>query len=67
MDKELKYSGKLIDLNDKVDISYDDNYGITKLEFNKNKLNNVIAHNITIQHYCGNINIYDGSTNIKIE
>lgn len=64
---QLNKSTKLIDLNDKVDISYDDNYGITKLEFNKNKLNNVIAHNITIQHYCGNINIYDGSTNIKIE
>lgn len=58
---------ELIDLNNNVDISYDSNYGITKLEFNKDKLNNVIAHNITIQYYCGNVNIYDGNTNIKIE
>lgn len=60
-------NAELIDLNNSVDISYDDNYGITKLEFNKDKLNNVIAHNITIQYYCGNVNIYDGNTNIKIE
>ena len=63
----LNKSTELIDLNDRVDISYDDNYGITKLEFNKDKLNNVIAHNITIQHYCGNVNIYDGDISIKIE
>lgn len=58
---------ELIDLNNSVDISYDSNYGITKLEFNKDKLNNVIAHNITVEHYCGNVNIYDSNTNIKIE
>lgn len=60
-------NAELVDLNNSVDISYDDNYGITKLEFNKDKLNNVIAHNISIQYYCGNVSIYDGNTNIKIE
>ena len=60
-------NAELIDLNNSVDISYDSNYEITKLEFNKDKLNNVIAHNITIEHYCGNVNIYDSNTNIKIE
>lgn len=64
---QLNKSTELMDLNGRVDISYDGNYGITKLEFNKDKLNNVIAHNITIEHYCGNVSIYDSNTNIKIE